>query len=77
MYPEQKFLSIQDFWAEREKLFDDAFDVPFDVLRQYDHIYFYYNPRRIHPFYQELVCEMRRKGRVIQEITHLHEISIR
>ena len=59
--------------SEKEKLFDDAFD----VLRQYDRVYFYYNPGRIHPFYQELVYEMRRKGRVIQEITHLDEISIR
>ena len=59
--------------SEKEKLFDDAFD----VLRQYDRVYFYYNPGRIHPFYQELVYEMRRKGRAIQEITHLDEISIR
>lgn len=58
--------------SEKEKLFDRAFD----VLRQYDRVYFYYNPGRIHPFYQELVCEMRRKGRVIKEITHLDEIPI-
>jgi hypothetical protein len=57
--------------AEKRKLFDNAFD----VLKDYDLAYFYYNPGRLHPFYRELVDEMRRRGRKIREITHLDDIS--
>ena len=57
--------------AEKRKLFDDAFK----VLKDYDLAYFYYNPGRLHPFYRELVDEMRRRGRNIREITHLSDIS--
>ena len=56
--------------AEKRKLFDDAFE----VLKDYDLAYFYYNPGRLHPFYRELVDEMRRRGRAIREITHLEDI---
>jgi hypothetical protein len=59
--------------SERRRLFDDALI----VLRQYDHAYFYYNPGRIHRLYQELIGEMKRRGREIQAITHLDEISRR
>jgi len=57
--------------TERRKLFNDAFK----VLKDYDLAYFYYNPGRIHPFYKELVYEMRRRGRKIREITHKDDIS--
>jgi hypothetical protein len=55
---------------EKRKLLDDALI----VLRQYDLTYFYYNPGRIHLFYQALVSEMRNKGKEVREITHLDEI---
>lgn len=57
--------------AEKRKLFDNAFD----VLKDYDLAYFYYNPGRFHPVYQELIDEMRRRGRKIRPITHLDDIS--
>lgn len=57
--------------TEKRKLFNDAFD----VLKDYDLAYFYYNPGRLHPFYRELVDEMRRRGKKIREITHLDDIS--
>jgi len=56
---------------EKEKLFDDTFK----ILKDYDLAYFYYNPGRLHPFYRELVDEMRRRSRKIREITHLDDIS--
>ncbi len=56
--------------AEKRKLFNDAFD----VLNDYELSFFYFNPGRLHPFYQELVDEMRRRGRNIREITHLSDI---
>jgi hypothetical protein len=56
--------------SEKKHLFKEAYT----DLQQYDRIFFYYNPGRIHPLYLELVEEMRRKGVNIQEITHLHEI---
>ena len=58
-------------YTEKRELFDDAFK----VLKDYDLAYFYYNPRRLHPFYQELVDEMGRRGRNIEKITHLDDIS--
>lgn len=58
--------------AEKRKLFNDAFG----VLKDYDLAYFYYNPGRLHPFYRELVNEMKRRGRKIREITHLDDISL-
>lgn len=57
-------------YAEKRKLFDDAFK----VLKDYDFAHFYYNPGRLHPFYRELIDEMRRKGKNIREITHLDAI---
>lgn len=57
--------------AEKKKLFDDAFE----VLKNYDLVWFYYNPGRLHSFYRELVNEMRRRNCSIREITHLVEIS--
>ena len=58
-------------YTEKKKLFNDAFE----TLKAYDLAYFYYNPGRLHPFYRELVDEMRRRGRKIREITHLDDIS--
>lgn len=55
---------------EKMKLFDKAFK----VLQEYDRTCFYYNPGRIHPFYLELVHEMRRRGRDMREITHLDDV---
>jgi len=57
--------------SEKRKLLEDAFD----VLKQYDIAYFYYNPGRIHPLYEELVEEMRSCGREVLKITHLSQIS--
>lgn len=57
--------------SEKEKLFNDANS----LLQRYDLAYFYYNPGRIHPFYLELAIEMRRRGRVVQEITHLGDVE--
>ena len=45
-----------------------------DVLRLYDIAYFYYNPGRFHPLYEEFLEEMIRKGRDIRKITHLDDI---
>lgn len=56
--------------VEKKKRFNEAFE----VLKNYDLSYFYYNPGRIHPFYRELVDEMRRRGQSVQEITHLNDI---
>lgn len=56
--------------AEKGKLFNDAFY----VLKDYELSNFYFNPGRLHPFYQELVDELRRRGRNIREITHLNDI---
>ena len=57
-------------YTEKKRLFHDAFE----VLKDYDLAYFYYNPGRLHPFYRELVDEVRRRGRDIREITHLDGI---
>jgi len=57
--------------SEKEKLFNDANS----LLQRYDLAYFYYNPGRIHPFYLELVREMRRRGRAVREITHLGDVE--
>ena len=57
-------------YTEKKRLFDDAFE----VLKDYDLAYFYYNPGRLHPFYRELINEMRGRGRDIREITHLDDI---
>jgi len=56
--------------AEKKELFEKAFD----VLEDYDLSYFYYNPGRIHPFYLELLSQMRKRGVAIKEITHLVDI---
>jgi len=56
--------------SDKRKLFEDALL----VLRQYDLVYFYYNPGRIHPIYQELVNDIRSKGKNVREITHLDDI---
>ena len=58
-------------YTDKKKLFNDAFE----TLKAYNIAYFYYNPGRLHPFYRELVDEMRRRGRKIREITHLDDIS--
>ena len=57
--------------TEKKRLFHNAFE----VLKNYDLAYFYYNPGRLHPFYRELVDDIRRRGRDIREITHLDDIS--
>ena len=57
-------------YSEKEKLFNGAHA----ILRQYDLAYFYYNPGRIHPFYQALISEIRRRGQEVREITHLAKI---
>ena len=57
---------------EKEALFAQACR----TLDSYDTAVFYYNPRRLHPFYRELILEMRQKGKRILEITHLSEINI-
>jgi len=55
---------------EKKRLFDDAFK----VLQDYDLVYFYYNPGRIHPLYLELVDEMKKRGKDVWKITHLENI---
>ena len=59
--------------AEKKERFNQAFE----VLRNYNLAYFYYNPGRLHPFYRELVGEMRKRGRDVREITHLSDIHSR
>jgi len=59
--------------SEKKERFKEAFK----VLKDYDLAYFYYNPGRLHPFYRELVSEMRKRGRDIREITHLSDIPRR
>lgn len=60
-------------YTEKKELFNKAFE----VLKDYNLAYFYYNPGRLHTFYRELVDEMRRRGRRVKEITHLNDISDR
>jgi hypothetical protein len=56
--------------TEKKRLFDEAYL----VLEKYDTAFFYYNPGRIHPLYQDLVEEMRKRNVNIRQITHLLEI---
>ncbi len=55
---------------EKKRLFNQTYF----QLKEYDRVFFYFNPGRIHPLYKELVEEMRKKGVNIFEITHLREI---
>lgn len=55
---------------EKMKLFDKAFK----VLQEYGRACFYYNPGRIHPFYIELINEMKRRGKDVREITHVDDV---
>jgi len=56
--------------SEKKKMLDDALI----ALREYDLVYFYYNPGRIHPLYRSFVNKIQSKGRRVQQITHLDEI---
>lgn len=55
---------------EKKALFQSAFN----TLTRYDLAHFYYNPGRIHPLYLEMVDEMRRRGKNIEDITYLSQI---
>ena len=44
-----------------------------DKLRQYDEIWFYYNPGRFHPLYKRLIQETKLKDK-IKRFTHVREI---
>jgi len=45
-----------------------------DKLKQYDEIWFYYNPGRFHPLYKRLLQETKLKER-IKGFTHIGEIG--
>jgi hypothetical protein len=75
------FSKVKHEWYEKNpsKVTEEEFQdlvIEFNKsLRQFDEIYFYYNPGRFHRLYKRLLEASELKSK-IKLITHLHEIDV-
>lgn len=75
------FSHIQHEWYEKnpnkvtEEEFNNLVSEFNESLRQFDKIYFYYNPGRFHRLYKRLLETSELKSK-IKLITHLNEINV-
>lgn len=73
------FPQIRHEWYEKnpdkvtEQEFQNLLNNFNQELQNYDEIWFYYNPGRLHPLYKRLLKETKLKDR-IRRFTHLEEI---
>jgi hypothetical protein len=70
---------IENYEKHPSKVTDDEFERfvedTYNKLKQYDIVYFYFNPGRFHKLYRRLIDTLMNRGIKIKTITHLKQIN--
>jgi len=76
VFPDQV---IENYDKHPSKVTDNEFhflvEDTYNKLKNYDVVYFYHNPGRLHKLYHKLINELISRGINIKEITHLEQIN--